>query len=143
MSNYRVMVTDDDNFTLVMYKNIFNKSDAIQLDCYSQGEEAVAATEEMQRNGESHALALIDMRIPPGIDGLETAVRIRKINPEIQLAFVSGYNDSIADKISAALEGKVLWFAKPFKSSELYQAVYECCLTGQWGEEPSRLYAIQ
>ena len=142
MSTYRVMVTDDDNFTLVMYKNIFNKSDAIQLDCYSQGEEAVAAADKMSSNGESYNLALIDMRMPPGIDGLETAIRIRKTNPNMQLAFVSGYSDNIADKISASLDGKILWFAKPFKSSELYQAVYECCLTGEWGEDPSRLYAI-
>ncbi len=142
MSTYRVMVTDDDNFTLSMYKNIFSKSDTIQLDCYSQGEEAVAATEEMQRKGATHALAMIDMRMPPGIDGLETAIRIRKINPNIPIAFVSGYSDNIADKISASLEGKILWFSKPFKGSELYQAIYECCLTGEWGEEPSRMYGI-
>ncbi|MBT3309208.1 MAG: response regulator [Gammaproteobacteria bacterium] len=140
--SFNVLVCDDDQFTLVMYKNIFSKSNSIKLDPYLQGKEAVAGVKSKYETAQQHDVALIDMRMPPGIDGLETAIELRKINPTLPIAFISGYSDNIADKITTAIKGPTLWFSKPFKSAEIYQAVYECCLSKQWGDTPIRLYGV-
>jgi CheY-like chemotaxis protein len=70
---------------------------------------------------------LIDLRMPQGMDGLETARQIRALDEEIQIIFVTAYSDYSTDEIFQQISGAVLWFRKPFHSEELYQAVRNCC----------------
>ena len=84
-----------------------------ELTCCSQGLEAVAAIRDSIQSESPYAVALVDMRMPPGIDGLETAKQIRQIDPNVQLIFVTAYSDHTTDKISDEVGGQMLFFHKP------------------------------
>jgi diguanylate cyclase (GGDEF)-like protein len=84
------------------------------------GVEAVAASIE---SGERFAVAFIDVRMPPGIDGKETAKRIRALDPDINLVIVTGYSDFSPLEISreAGPADKIFYIAKPFQVEEVVQ----------------------
>ena len=52
------------------------------------GEEALAILKER-----SFDLVMLDMIMPPGIDGVETGSRIRQLDPDVEIVFVTGYSD--------------------------------------------------
>ena len=99
---------------------------------HRQGEQAVAAVEAACAEGRPFALAFLDMRMPPGIDGLETARRIRTIDPDINILIVTGYSDHRPGEIARVVGSpdKLFYFMKPFEPSELQQLTL--ALTGRW-----------
>jgi diguanylate cyclase (GGDEF)-like protein len=88
-----------------------------------QGQDAVAAVEAARVDGTPYAVAFIDVRMPPGIDGRETARRIRAIDPEINLCIVTGFSDFSPIEISkvAGPADKIFYIAKPFEVAEIIQ----------------------
>jgi diguanylate cyclase (GGDEF)-like protein len=88
-----------------------------------QGLDAVAAVEESLRSGERYSVAFIDVRMPPGIDGKETARRIRALDPDINLVIVTGFSDFSPIEISRAAgpADKIFYIAKPFEAEEVLQ----------------------
>lgn len=158
--NRRILAVDDDPLLLATYKKLLDFRSSteskqlgglmaqiesrsatagrlvrkpFQLDCFSQGGDAVAAVEDAVRGIAPYAVALVDMRMPPGIDGLETVRRMRAVDPSIQIIIVTAHSDHTSDHISEMVNGQVLWFRKPFQSNELYQAVHSCCVS--WNQE--------
>jgi len=89
-----------------------------------QGLEAVAIIEESRRTGDPFKVAFIDIRMPPGIDGKETAQRIRAIDPDINIVIVTGYSDYRPIDIArvAGPIDKIFYITKPFDADEVYQA---------------------
>ncbi|GAA3269177.1 hypothetical protein GCM10020258_41510 [Sphingomonas yabuuchiae] len=75
-----------------------------------QGLEAVAAVERAQAEGSPFAVAFIDIRMPPGIDGRETARRIRALDPDIHIVIVTGYSDFSPPRSAR-------WRGRPTRSS--------------------------
>ncbi|HIV77624.1 EAL domain-containing protein [uncultured Sphingomonas sp.] len=94
-----------------------------------QGLEAVAAVEQARADGMPFAVAFIDIRMPPGIDGRETARRIRAIDPDIHLVIVTGYSDFSPAEIGkvAGPADKIFYIAKPFEVSEIQQMALALC----------------
>ena len=90
---------------------------------HDQGLDAVQAVEAALGEGRPYPVAFIDVRMPPGIDGKETARRIRTIDPEIHLVIVTGYSDvSPAEIIEVAgPPDKLFYLAKPFEAAEVVQ----------------------
>ncbi len=88
-----------------------------------QGLDAVAAVEASLAGGERYAVAFIDIRMPPGIDGKETARRIRALDADINLVIVTGYSDHSPLEISRAAGpvDKIFYIAKPFQAEEIVQ----------------------
>ncbi|MEI9928946.1 MAG: response regulator [Sphingomonas sp.] len=88
-----------------------------------QGLDAVAAVGDAVETGERFAVAFIDVRMPPGIDGKETAKRIRELDPDINLVIVTGYSDFSPLDISRAAgpADKIFYIAKPFQAEEVIQ----------------------
>ncbi|TPG12084.1 putative bifunctional diguanylate cyclase/phosphodiesterase [Sphingomonas oligophenolica] len=88
-----------------------------------QGLDAVAAVEAALAAGTPYSVAFIDVRMPPGIDGRETAMRIRALDPEINLVIVTGYSDFSPIEISkvAGPADKIFYIAKPFEVAEIVQ----------------------
>lgn len=86
-----------------------------------QGLEAVSlvAASEVER----FAVAFIDIRMPPGIDGKETARRIRALDPDINIVIVTGFSDFSPLEISRAAgpADKIFYIAKPFEVEEVVQ----------------------
>lgn len=95
----------------------------LELVHVSQGLEAVAAVEEAVRAGSPFAVAFIDVRMPPGIDGKETAQRIRAIDPDVNLVIVTGFSDFAPAEIfrAAGPADKIFYIAKPFEAVEVVQ----------------------
>jgi diguanylate cyclase (GGDEF)-like protein len=115
-------------------------ADQLQFECahFNQGLDAVAAVEESIDSGERFAVAFIDVRMPPGIDGKETAKRIRALDPDINLVIVTGYSDFSPLDISRAAgpADKIFYIAKPFQAEEVMQTA--TALTQRW-EADARL----
>ncbi|QIG81814.1 GGDEF domain-containing response regulator [Sphingosinithalassobacter tenebrarum] len=105
-----------------------------QFDCdhFSQGLPAVDAVAASIESGERYAVAFIDVRMPPGIDGKETARRIRAIDPDINLVIVTGYSDFSPLDISRAAgpADKIFYIAKPFQAEEVMQTA--TALSARW-----------
>jgi CheY-like chemotaxis protein len=64
-----------------------------------QGEEGVAKVRAALDEGRPFALAFVDMRMPPGIDGLETLERIWQLDSEIQAVICTAYSDYSWDEL--------------------------------------------
>ena len=83
-----ILVVDDDNTQLNVTRKILEKL-GYQVTTINNGEKAV---EFISQN--PHDLIILDMIMPPGIDGTETYKRILEINPEQKAIIVSGYSES-------------------------------------------------
>ena len=94
-----------------------------------QGLEAIAAVEGAIMAGDPFAVAFIDIRMPPGIDGKETAARIRALDPDINLVIVTGYSDFSPIEIARAAgpADKIFYIAKPFEVGEVAQTATALC----------------
>ncbi|MBT3197071.1 MAG: response regulator, partial [Gammaproteobacteria bacterium] len=110
-----------------------------QLTLCSQGGEAVEVVRKAVVAGEPYAVALIDMRMPPGIDGLETARQIRQLDKSLQLIFITAYSDHTIDNICDDVGGQILFFHKPLQTEELYQTVRNSCWSWNQSHELSQL----
>lgn len=98
---------------------------AFDLTLCRQGQRAVDAHAEALDAGEPFDLALIDMRMPPGMNGFQTAALLRGTDAHIQIGIVTGYSDldfrQIEERIPA---GAGLFFVrKPFIGRELRDCV--------------------
>lgn len=111
-----------------------SNDDMIDFDCTHamQGLDGVAAVQESIASGQRFAVAFIDVRMPPGIDGKETAKRIRALDPDINLVIVTGYSDFSPLDISRAAgpADKIFYIAKPFQAEEVVQTA--TALANRW-----------
>ena len=69
------------------------------------------------------AAAYVDVRMPPGIDGVETIRRIRQIEKDIELVIMTAYTDKPLPEIVRDMEllHKLLYIRKPFAPEEIQQ----------------------
>lgn len=97
-----------------------------------QGQDGFQIARAAKMAGEPFALAFIDVRMPPGWDGMETAVRIREMDKEIEIIIVTAYSDHSCEDIVRAVgtPSKLLFFRKPFDPEELRQLA--CSLSDKW-----------
>jgi diguanylate cyclase (GGDEF)-like protein len=100
-----------------------------------QGEQAVREVETALRRGRPFAVVFLDMRMPPGIDGLETARRIRSLDPRVNIVVVTGYSDHKPADIAAAAGGpeRLFYLMKPFDAGELQQ--FAVALATRWSSD--------
>jgi signal transduction histidine kinase len=75
-------------------------------------------------------VAFIDISMPPGENGIETAKKIRRISPEIEIVIVTGNNHKHIRKISNEIgnTSKLLFLKKPFVEDEALQMIKNLCL---------------
>ena len=89
----------------------------------TQGEEALEKQRQALITGNAPAVALVDMRMPPGINGLETAIRLRQQDPSIYIIIITAYSDVESDTMQLALQHDFIFLKKPVIPEELYQIV--------------------
>ncbi len=87
------------------------------------GEEALALIAEGVRCRRPIAVAYIDIRMPPGMDGVETIREIRKMDREIEIVIMTAYTDKPLPEIVSNMEllHKLLYIRKPFAREEVQQ----------------------
>ncbi|MBT3472927.1 MAG: response regulator [Gammaproteobacteria bacterium] len=115
---FAVEEDSDPNNTLQAY---FDKETNFSFDRASQGEEAVEAVRQATALSAPYAVAFIDIRMPPGIDGLQTATQIREIDPNIQIFIITAFSDYSVEQIQHQLSHHVVVLNKPFYPSDLLQ----------------------
>ena len=103
-----------------------------QLDSAYQGQEALALVRRALIDGSPYALAFIDMRMPPGWDGLETIEQLWRVDPNLQIALCTAYSDYSWEAMAERLEfgDQLLILKKPFDSLEIRQMAN--ALTWKW-----------
>lgn len=89
----------------------------------AQGQEGLDLIRTAKAEGNHFCLAFIDIRMPPGWDGMETARRIRELDKDIEIVIVSAYSDRTITEITntVGLPHKLLFLRKPFDPDELKQ----------------------
>lgn len=96
-----------------------------QLLLASTGEEAVQLVEEVVKNNGHVQVGFFDMKMPGGIDGLETMKRIREIDPWIYCVIVTAYQDRSLDEIGKVFGPEAVdqweYLNKPFTVNEIVQ----------------------
>lgn len=105
------------------------------VDIALQGKEAFEKIKKSQERGEPYAVMFLDMRMPPGWDGLETAKNIRELDRNIEIVIMTAYADHDQQQIAetVGLPEKLLYIKKPFQAEEIYQLALS--LTTKWSLE--------
>jgi CheY-like chemotaxis protein len=96
----------------------------LRIDSAFQGVEAVDMVREANAAGDPYDLIFMDMRMPPGIDGLETTRRIWQVQPEAHVIICSAYSDRSIEEIATTLgvTDQVRFLTKPFSPTALKQS---------------------
>ena len=102
------------------------------LDSAFQGEEALTKVRQSLTAGEPYAAAFVDMRMPPGWDGLETIQRIWQVDPDLETIICTAYSDHSWQEIQRRLgtSDRLLILKKPFDKVEVQQLAL--ALTEKW-----------
>ncbi len=98
----------------------------------NQGLAAVEAVAAAVEAGQPYSIVFIDIRMPPGMDGIEAAKKIRMLDPNVNIVVVTGSvtpaPESLGKQIPPA--DKVFFFQKPFHALECRQLAAALC--GKW-----------
>lgn len=156
-SNRRIIVIDDneaiyEDFKKILSPNniaestfgkakalLFDETDEIlscasfELDYASQGEQGIEKIMQAKEKGNPYSMAFVDVRMPPGMDGIETVANIWKLDPDIQIVICTAYSDyswsDMVDKLGNSSD--LLILKKPFDTIEVNQLAH--ALTQKWG----------
>ena len=158
--NYRVLIVDDEAGIHSDFKDMLNPNGtqtltdqlaASLLDEDSEdkaaflppfellhatsGEEAYDIIRAGKESNRPIAVAYIDVRMPPGIDGVEAIRRIRGVEKDIELIIMTAYTDKPLPEIVRDMEllHKLLYIRKPFAPEEVQQITL--ALVEKWNIE--------
>lgn len=94
-----------------------------ELEFADQGKEGLAMLEDALEQGRPYFLAFVDMRMPPGWDGLETIEKLWAADPEIQVVICTAFSDYSQLEITERLgrNDNLLILKKPFDQEEVSQ----------------------
>lgn len=153
----RVLVADDEPLVLETYQRILAPpapAGPSELEAYGarlfgstrQGElnasydvtlssQTSAAVEEVRRaceQGRPFAVAFLDVRMPPGMNGVWAAEQIRALDPHIEIVMVTGFSDVEPQDITHRVPPphKLLYVQKPFHGREIRQ--FAAALSAKW-----------
>ncbi len=103
-----------------------------ELDSAFQGQEALEKVQQAMNDGRPYAMVFMDMRMPPGWDGVETLLRIWEVDPNLQAVICTAYSDYSWDEMTAKLGNpdRLLILKKPFENIEVLQAAN--ALVSKW-----------
>ncbi|MBU0675339.1 MAG: hypothetical protein KJ950_11905 [Proteobacteria bacterium] len=158
----RILIVDDEEEILTLYQRVLGDNEshdpqlqrlkhledslfssqsvipaavAYDLTLCRQGDEAVRAMELALREDRPYALAFVDIRMPPGPDGLWTSEHLRKLDPFVNITLVTAYADvtpaDILHRIPPA--GNLLYVQKPLLHLEICQIA--AVLAAKWRSE--------
>ena len=94
-----------------------------ELDSAYQGQEALERVRQAVAEGRPYAMAFVDVRMPPGWDGVETTAKIWEIYPDLQVVICTAYSDYSWDEMIAKVGqcDRLVILKKPFDNVEVLQ----------------------
>jgi PAS domain S-box-containing protein len=113
-----------------------------EIDSAYQGREGLAKLEQALAKGRPYAMAFVDVRMPPGWDGVETIARLWQAYADLQVVVCTAYSDYSWNDIQRRLgrPENLLILKKPFDNIEVIQLAH--ALTRKWlvsGQAQARL----
>jgi CheY-like chemotaxis protein len=154
MKNRRILVIDDnpninnvwrqllqeidassDNEDKLFTSNIssdYTESECFEIDSAFQGQEGLEKIRQAFREGCPYEAAFVDVRMPPGWDGVKTIEKIWAEYPDLPVGIYAPYSDYSAPEIVEILEKreKLLVFKKPPDNDAIQQ--FALSLTKEW-----------
>src|ERR1700756_1830866 len=152
---HRVLVIDDNPSIHADYRKILASEDSAQqvsaaeaglfgarlsepgrptfdVDSALQGRDGVERARAALAEGRPYSVAFVDMRMPPGWDGLETVENLWKVDPDVQVVICSAYADYDWLELLARLghSDKLIVGKKPFEPIEILQSA--SALSRKW-----------
>lgn len=151
--NLRILIVDDqaeihDDFDEMLAPNLLDPAinafggenddtflPAFELSHAMSGEQAYDMVKAAADADRPFALAYIDIRMPPGIDGIETIRLIREFERSLEIVIMTAYTDKPLSEIVDAmvLPHKLLYIRKPFAREEIQQTAL--ALVEKWNIE--------
>jgi len=105
---------------------------AFELSSAHQGQEALEMVRDAVGRGRPFAVAFVDVRMPPGWDGIETVSRLWQVDPSLQVVVCTAYSDYSWDEMRQRLgqPESLVVLKKPFDNVEVQQLAH--ALTRKW-----------
>ena len=103
-----------------------------EIDSAYQGQEGLDKVRQAIESGRPYALAFVDVRMPPGWDGIETISRIWKSYPDLQMVICTAYSDYSWTEMIRQIgrSDSLVILKKPFDNIEVMQLAH--ALTEKW-----------
>lgn len=103
-----------------------------KIDTATQGDEGLELIRQALNEGSRYTLAFVDIRMPVGIDGIQTIKEIWQLDPDIQVVICTAFSDySWEDTIkSLGQTDNLIIIKKPFDSITIRQLA--CALAKKW-----------
>lgn len=98
-------------------------ANSFSVDTAEQGEDGFEMIRKADEAGRPYAAVFIDIRMPPGWDGIKTAREIRRVCPLIAIIIVTAYSDATVKEIveKVGFTDRLLYLKKPFEREEISQ----------------------
>jgi PAS domain S-box-containing protein len=133
-----LLATADDDALNTSRADLFGSTAAApSMNCFSiqsafQGQEGLERVREALAAGRPLAMAFVDVRMPPGWDGIETLAEIWKVDPDLQAVICTAYSDYTLEEVVARLgqTDRFVILKKPFDNVEVLQLAN--ALTKKW-----------
>ena len=93
------------------------------VDSACQGQEGLALVQQSIQNNQPYAVAFVDIRMPPGWDGVETTQKLWEVDPYLQVVICTAYSDYSWDELinKVGNSDRLLILKKPFDTVEVLQ----------------------
>jgi PAS domain S-box-containing protein len=157
MQNNRILVVDDnpaihtdfkkilresatrseqlDSAEAILFGDILKGPSEIQdfeIDSAMQGRDGLAMVRQAVEAGRPYATAFVDVRMPPGWDGIETVARMWEVQPDLQVVICTAYSDYSWEDMMRRFgrSDNLLILKKPFDNVEVLQLAH--ALTKKW-----------
>ncbi len=105
---------------------------AFEIDSAFQGQDGLQCVMRALAENRPYALAFVDVRMPPGWDGVETIEHLWKADPDLQIVICTAHSDYNWNDISRrlGLSDNFVVLKKPFDIIEVSQLAH--ALTAKW-----------
>ena len=132
---HKILMVDDSEEIHELYKKIIEKMNAknfgmqFALEHCFQGEVAVLKVREAYRNKDPYSLVIMDIRMPPGIDGIQTIKHIREEYPQTEFIVCTAFQQySWEDYLEIfGPTDKILYINKPYNKTTMKQLTLYVC----------------
>ena len=115
-TQWNILVVDDEEITCESMA-AWLREDGYSVDTAASGKEALEKT-----SGKEYAIYFVDLKMPRGIDGIETMMEIKKIYPDASVVIITAYA-TVDTAISAMKEGALEYIVKPCNPQEISMLV--------------------
>jgi CheY-like chemotaxis protein len=150
-SSIRILIAEDDEHILACYREAFGVHegtdyletlDALDAELFdaannvdeepkfdvvacSQGQQAIDTAMQAANDGHPFDVVILDVRMPPGIDGVEAGSQIRDFDPNVEIVFVTGFSDIPRAELERRVPPpmKLHYFNKPLSFMKLAKDV--------------------